>query len=226
MFGYGGKILRVNLSSGRIRSEQYDAEFAWKYLGGNGFAAKLVHDGVPAQLDPFHQDNAVVFAVGPLTDTGVWSSSRGHIGGISPLTGFFGDSNYGGNFAVAQKRTGFDAIYITGQASEPVYLLVTEEGGQLKDASSLWGLTPGQTIGELTEREGKKAVVLTIGPAGENKVLFAGILCGGTRHGVAARCGLGAVLGSENLKAIVAAGRQRTENDDPSGLEGFLKEKT
>ena len=225
MFGYGGRILKVDLSSGEIKQQSYGAEFARKFLGGNGFAAKLIHQGVEAEVDPLASANAIVFGVGPLTDSGVWSSGRGHVAGISPLTGLFGDSSYGGKFAVAQKRTGFEAIYITGKAAGPVYLLVTEDGGELKDAGDFWGMTTKQTNSVLGEREGKEAVAASIGPAGENKVLFAGILADGVRHGVAARCGLGAVMGSKNLKAIVAAGTKKTEMADADGLRAFLKEK-
>lgn len=225
MFGYGGKILKVNLTTGQIRQESYSEEFARSFLGGNGFAAKLIQDNVPADADPLGPDNAVVFTVGPLTGTPVWSTGRGHIAGISPLTTFFGDSNYGGRFAVAQKRTGFDAIYITGKASEPVYLLANEDGGQIKDAADLWGMTTGQTNQILAEREGTKAVSASIGPAGENKVLFAGILLDGVRHGLAARCGLGAVMGAKNLKAVVAAGGKKTEIAHPEKLKTFLKDK-
>ena len=225
MFGYGGRILKVNLSTGEIRQDIYSKEFARSFLGGNGFAAKLIHDNVPADVDPLSQENAVVFTVGPLTGTPVWSTSRGHIAGISPLTNLFGDSNYGGRFAVAQKRSGFEAIYITGKAAEPVYLLVNEEGGQIKGAGDLWGMTTGQTNSILGEREGEKAVSAAIGPAGENKVLYAGILLDGVRHGLAARCGMGAVMGAKNLKAVVAVGSKKTEIAHPAELKAFLKDK-
>ena len=225
MFGYGGRILRVDLSSGQVTQETYGEDFARKFLGANGFAAKLIYDGVPADVDPLGPANGIVFGVGPLTGSGVWSSSRGHIAAISPLTGFFGDSNYGGGFAMAQKQTGFDAIYVTGKAAEPVYLLVTEDGGQLKSAGDLWGMTTKQANRVLAEREGKGALAASIGPAGENRVLFAGILCDGVRHGVAARCGLGAVMGSKNFKALVAVGAKKTEVAEPEELKTFLKNK-
>jgi len=138
MFGHHGNILKVNLASGDVERKQFDEPFARKFLGGNGLCAKLIYDNVPADADPLGADNALVFAVGPLTDTPVWGSSRGHAAAVSPLTGLMADSNFGGKFATVQKRTGFDAIFINGRAEEPVYLLVTEDGAEIKDAAFLW----------------------------------------------------------------------------------------
>ena len=225
MFGYGGRILRVDVTSGQTYQEAYGDDLARRFLGGNGFAAKLIHDGVPPQADPFGPENAIVFTVGPLTDTPVWGTSRGHMAAISPLTGYFADSNYGGQFGTAQKRTGFDAIYITGKSARPVYLVVTEDGGELKGADDLWGKTTEETNSLLQAREGKDAVAAAIGPAGENGVLFASVVCGGSRPGTAGRGGLGAVMGAKNLKAIVALGSRKTEVAHPTELAAFLKEK-
>ncbi|MBW2673129.1 MAG: aldehyde:ferredoxin oxidoreductase, partial [Deltaproteobacteria bacterium] len=149
MYGHNGKILK--------------------------FAAKLVYDTVPADADPLGPDNAMVFAVGPMTDTPIWGTSRGHMAAISPQTGFFADSNYGGDFGMAQKRTGFGAILVTGASSKPVYLLVTEEGGQIKDAASLWGKTTEETNETLQSKTGKGSIAASIGPAGEKGVIFANI---------------------------------------------------
>ena len=120
MFGHSGKMLRVDLSTGEIEPQTYTEDFARTFLGGNGFAAKLIYDGTTPATDPLGEENALVFTVGPLADTMVWGSSRGHIAAISPQTGFFADSNYGGQFATAQKRTGFDVIYIYGKSRKPV----------------------------------------------------------------------------------------------------------
>jgi aldehyde:ferredoxin oxidoreductase len=223
MYGHHGRIIKVDLSTGEIREESYDKDFAKIFLGGNGLAAKLIHDTVPAHISPDDPRNALVFTTGPLTDTPVWGTSRGHMATISPYTNFFADSNYGGNFAVAQKRTGFDAIYITGQSSKQVYLLVTEEGAELKDGSEFWGKNTEETIGELEQKEGKGSVCAAIGPAGENGVLFASIVFGGGRFGTAGRAGMGTVMGSKNLKAIVVRGAQKTKIANPEGLKNFLK---
>ena len=225
MFGYHGRILRVDLTAGEVRQETYEADFARKYLGGNGFAARLVCDLTGPGIGGLDRRNAVVFAVGPLTDTPVWGSSRGHVAGISPLTGLFVDSNFGGDFASAQKRTGFDAICITGKSGAPVYLEVTETGGRLVDAAGLWGGTTEETNEALRKRMGQAAVAASIGPAGENQVAFANIVCGGARPGAAGRGGLGAVLGAKNLKAVVAAGQLRTEINHGEALKAFLRDR-
>lgn len=223
MYGCNGKVLKVDLSAGTVEVENYDESFARKFLGGNGLAARLIHDLVPPDADPLGADNAIVFSVGPLTDTPVWGTSRGHLASISPLTGLFADSNFGGRFAVAQKRTGFDAIAIRGQASGPVYLQVTEGGGEIRDASDLWGRDTVETIEHLEEREGKGAACAAIGPAGEQGVLFAAILAGGRRLGVAGRGGLGSVMGAKRLKAVVVKGSRRTKIADRTALTGLLK---
>jgi aldehyde:ferredoxin oxidoreductase len=225
MFGYNGKILKVNLTKGEITEESYDEEFAGMFLGGNGFAAKIIHDSVPPTVDPLSPENMVVFGVGPLTDTLVWGTSRGHLASISPMTSLFGDSNFGGDFAVAQKRSGFDAICVSGKSPSPAYLLVTGTGATLNDARRLWGKTTEETISTLQSEQGKGAVCASIGPAGENRVLFANVILGGKRPGAAGRCGIGAVMGSKNLKAVVVKGSKRTEVAERGPIAEVLKEK-
>jgi aldehyde:ferredoxin oxidoreductase len=226
MYGNSGCILKVDLSTGEIKKEFYDESVARMFLGGNGLAAKLIYDNVPYTADPCGAHNAIVFSVGPLTDTPLWGTSRGHVASISPLTGIFADSNYGGKFGTAQKRTGFDAIFITGISSNPVYLSITEEGGQLHDASRLWGKTTHETIAALEEQEGKGAVCASIGPAGEHGVLFANIILGGARPGAAGRAGMGSVMGAKKLKAIVVRGDIRTLIADRESLLKLMKEKS
>ena len=225
MYGNHGRILKIDLSTGETKDEQYGEEFFKLFLGGNGLAAKLIHDTVPSKADPLGPENTIVFTVGPLTDTPVWGTSRGHMASISPLTGLFADSNYGGNFGTAQKRTGFDAVYITGKSSKPVYLILTDQGAEIKDATTLWGKTTEETITVLEAQEGQGAVCASIGPAGENGVLFANIICGGRRFGAAGRAGMGAVMGAKNLKAVVAKGRNRTKIADREALKTFLRER-
>ena len=191
MFGHNGKLLKVDLSTNEITEESYDESFARMFLGGNGLAAKFIYDTVPSGADPLGPENAVVFSVGPLTDTPVWGTSRGHMAAISPITGFFADSNFGGRFAVTQKRTGFDALCITGKAAKPVYLVVTEEGARIREASSLWGKTTEEAIEQLQEQEGDGATCASIGPAGEKGVILANVLFGGKRPGTAGRGGMG-----------------------------------
>ncbi|MBL7221261.1 MAG: aldehyde ferredoxin oxidoreductase family protein [Phycisphaerae bacterium] len=225
MFGHHGNILKVNLASGDVAREQFDEPFARKFLGGNGLCAKLIYDNVPSDADPLGAENALVFAVGPLTDTPVWGSSRGHAAAISPLTGLLADSNFGGKFATVQKRTGFDAIFINGRAEEPVYLLVTENGAEIKDAAFLRGKDTETTLEALAARQGADSVGMAIGPAGENGVLFANIIGGGKRPGAAGRAGMGAVMGAKNLKAIVVKGSRRTQIADKAGLRAYLRDR-
>ena len=225
MYGHQGKLLKVDLSNGHIEEESYSVDYAERFLGGNGFAAKMICDSVPADTDPFGLGNAVVFTVGPLTDTPVWGSSRGHMASISPLTGFFCDSNYGGQFAVAQKRTGYDAILVKGFSSEPVYLSVTDQGAEIRKAASFWGRSTEETIQSLQAQAGEGAICAAIGPAGEKGVLFANVIFGGKRTGIAGRGGLGAVMGAKKLKAVVVRGSKRTQIADRESLTKVLKER-
>ena len=128
MRGYGGRVLYVDVTGGRSRVEPVTEAMARSLLGGNGFAARLLLDHVPAGIDAYDPANAVIFAVGPITDTTVPGNSRACVATKSPLTGGFFDSTFGGRFPATMKRTGFDAIVITGRAPEPVYLTVTEAG--------------------------------------------------------------------------------------------------
>lgn len=225
MYGHNGRYLKVNLSTGAIAEENYDHTFARMYLGGNGFAAKFIYDNIPADVDPLSPENGIVFAVGPLTDTPVWGTSRGQVAAISPLTGLFADSNFGGDFPVTLKRTGYDAILVTGRTERPVYLYVSEEVAELRDASGMWGKTTEESGEMLRKEAGKNAMAASIGPAGENGVIFANIIFGGKRPGAAGRGGMGAVMGSKNLKAIVVKGGRKTEVARPEELKTFLQEK-
>ena len=225
VYGHQGKILNVDLSRGESWQEEYPAEFARMFLGGNGFAASLIRDRVPHDSDPLGPENAVVFAVGPLTDSLIWGTSRGHVASISPLTGLFCDSNFGGDFAVAQKRTGFDAICIEGRSSSPAYVEVTEEGALIHDASGLCGKSTSETMDVLQARHGPGAVCACIGPAGERGVLYANVILGGKRPGASGRGGMGAVMGAKNLKAIVVKGSRRTPVFDRKAITRILKER-
>jgi aldehyde:ferredoxin oxidoreductase len=225
MFGYAGKILYVDLSAASWRRDWFSDDFARKFIGGNGFAAKLTYDNVPKDVRPFDAENALAIAVGPLTDTPLWGTSRAHMAFISPQTGLFFDSNFGGDFAVAEKRAGLDAIFIRGKASKPIYLFVTEDKTEIRDASHVWGKTTEETIRILQDECGRNSVCMAIGPAGERKITFANIISGGKRVGTAGRGGQGAVMGSKNLKAIVVKGDRKTTIADIEGLKVFLKEK-
>jgi len=225
VYGYSGNIAKVDLSTGSIVTETFDDDFARRFIGGNGFVAKLVYDNVPLDTGPLDPENGVAIAVGPLTDSPIWGTSRGHLGTIAPQTGLFADGNYGGDFGMALKRSGYEAILITGAADKPVYLHVTDEGISIEDASDLWGKSTGETTEILAKRAGEGAAALSIGPGGENGVVFANVCSGGRRFGMAGRGGAGTVMGSKNLKAVVARGKQKAAIYDAKGLKVFLKKK-
>ena len=226
MHGYHGRILNVNLSSGQIAIETFDEMFAKQYLGGNGFAIRLLYERLAAGIDPLAPENVIVFAVGPTTDTTIPGATRCCAGTKSPLTGLFFDTTFGGMFAAVQKRSGFEAIAITGRAAEPVYLLVHEEGAEIKSAADLWGRYTQETNHAIRDREGGNVEVCAIGPAGENRVRFACAVhtWDKSRDGVAGRGGLGAVMGSKHLKAVAVSGKRKTSVADPEAIKTLLSE--
>ena len=222
--GYGGRLLFVDLGDGRTRIESLDAAMARALLGGNGLAARLLHDHVPAGVDAFDPANAVVFAVGPITDTTVPGNSRACVAAKSPLTGLFFDSTFGGRFPATLKRTGFDAVLISGRAPAPSYLLITEDGATVKPAGPLWGLTTRDAVTALIADEGAESDAIAIGPAGERLVRFAAMAhYWKNREGVSGRGGIGAVLGAKNLKAVVVKGARKTEIADSAALKALLE---
>ncbi|OGL09078.1 MAG: hypothetical protein A3I14_01575 [Candidatus Rokubacteria bacterium RIFCSPLOWO2_02_FULL_73_56] len=225
MNGYGGRVLFVDLASGAARVEPLAARTARAYLGGNGLAARLLYDHVPAGTDPYAPANAVVFGVGPVTDTTVPGNSRACLATRSPLTGLFFDSTLGGRFPATLKRTGFDAVVLTGRAAAPSYLLVTEDGAAVKPATHLWGRSTRETVEALVAAEGAEADAIAIGPAGEARVRFAALAhYWKNREGVAGRGGIGAVLGAKHLKAVVVRGTRKTEVADPAALRALVDE--
>lgn len=225
MNGYNGRTLCIDLERQNFRTQTFGEAFARKYLGGNGFAAKILYDSLRPGINPFSQENIVIFAVGPVTDTPVPGSSRAYVATKSPLTGGFFDSTFGGRFAITQKRTGFEAIIIQGKSITPVYLYVNEEGGKILPAEKIWGKTTQETVEELLNVHGDQADVAAIGPAGEAGVRFAGISHQWKgREGMAGRGGIGSVMGSKNLKAVVVEGKRRTTVADPEALKNLLTE--
>src|SRR5437660_5539175 len=175
MKGYGGRILFVDLTRGTSRVQSLDEGTARTLLGGNGLAARLLLDHVPALIDAYDPANAAVFAVGPVPHTTVPGNSRACVASKSPLTGLFFDSTFGGRWPATLKRTGFDAVVLTGRAQAPSYVVVDERGARLEPASALWGRATRDTVGALAEAEGADADAIAIGPAGARRVRFAGV---------------------------------------------------
>jgi len=225
MHGYGGRILFVDCTSGASRIEPLAESTARALLGGNGLAARILYDLVPAGVDAFDPANAVVFAVGPVTDTTVPGNSRACAAAKSPLTGLFFDSTFGGRFPATLKRTGFDAVVLTGQAPAPCYVVVDEQGATLKPAAAVWGRSTRDAVTALVGIEGADADAIAIGQAGERRVRFAAMAhYWKNREGVSGRGGLGAVLGSKHVKAVVVRGARKSSVADAAALKALLEE--
>ncbi|MBI3326511.1 MAG: aldehyde ferredoxin oxidoreductase family protein [Nitrospinae bacterium] len=224
MNGYGGRILSVDLSTGLSRIDTFDERFARLYLGGNGFAARILYDRMRPGIDAYDPRNVVVLAVGPVTDSNIPGNSRICLATKSPLTGLFFDSTFGGRFPCTFKRTGFDALVITGQAPRPVYLVLTPDGLQIKRADTLWGTLTHECVERVHMIEGDDADVTCIGPAGERLVRFAAMAHYWKNRGaIAGRGGLGAVLGAKRVKAIVVSGNRKMSVADQSVLSALYK---
>ena len=205
MDGYAGKIAYADLSAGNVTVRPTPPELKKEYLGGRGFGIRLLTDMVDPSADPLGEKNVLVFAAGPLTGTGIPLGSRYEVSTISPLSGTAMSANSGGVFGWKMKKAGFDAVVVTGRSRRPLWLFLDKGNAEFRDASGLWGMTTGQTTDAITRELGDQSVrVSCIGPAGENKVLFACIINEKTR--AAGRGGVGAVMGSKNLKAIAARG--------------------
>jgi aldehyde:ferredoxin oxidoreductase len=204
MHGWTGKLLRVDLSTRSTKIEDIDEEILQLYLGGRGLGAYLIYTEVAPDTDPLGPENILAFCTGAMTGVRVPTGGRSSMSTLSPLTGTIFDANTGSTFGVRLKWTGFDALVVTGKSDSPVWLQVTAEGATLHAADDLWGLEIPATVAQLKARN---TGVMSIGPAGENQVLFASIADEKGRS--FGRGGVGAVMGSKNLKAIVATGKAR-----------------
>lgn len=222
MYGWMGKLVRVDLSSGKIKIEEIKEDVLENYLGGRGLGTKILHQEVPCNVLPFDEKNKIIFAVGPLTGTRMFTSGRFSATTKSPLTGTIFDANCGGVFAVYFKKCGIDALVIEGRAKKPVYVILSDDNIEIKDDSSLWGKDTEETTNILQEIEGKNSSVLCIGKAGENKVLYSSVIADKGR--ALGRGGLGAVMGDKFLKAIVAKGKKNIEIKDKGKFDFLLYE--
>ncbi len=225
---YNGKILSVDLNACELKAEQLADEFYRSYLGGYGAGARLLFDRIPKGTDPLGPANVIGFMPGLLSGTPFFGN-RFAVVGKSPKTGGWGDANGGGDFGPWLKNAGWDGVLVSGISSKPVYILIDDDKAELRDASDLWGLDAIETEARLKERHGKKTSVACIGPAGERLSLMAGVC--NDRGRVAARSGLGAVMGSKRLKAVaVVASRsailardKEVQGKVREALDGFSK---
>jgi aldehyde:ferredoxin oxidoreductase len=209
MFGWHGKILRINLELGRINTELLTEDLAKQFIGGRGLGVKLLYDELPGGIDPLSASNKLVFATGPLTGSGAPTAGRYCVISKSPLTGTIFDSHSGGFFGLELKRAGIDALVIEGMASAPTYIWLNNDSVELRDATLLWGLNTNKTTKSILDATDQKARVACIGPAGEKQARISCII--NDEHRAAGRGGLGAVMGAKKLKAIVVRGDKRTE---------------
>lgn len=217
MNGWHGKILRVNLTTGKTSVETIAPEVARDFIGGRGWGIKYLYEEVDPKVDPLSPENKMIFATGPLTATPAPTGNRYMVLTKSPLTGALADSNSGGVFPTVMKRTGFDMFIFEGKAKKPVYLWVNEDQVEIRDAAHLWGKDTHETEDILLTETDKEAKVACIGPAGERLVKVASIM--NDKHRAAGRSGVGAVMGSKNLKAVVVYGKIEPTLADPEKMK-------
>ena len=217
-FGYAGRVLHVDLTNSKLEIEQPPEAFYRKYMGGSGLALDYLLRLIPPKADPLGPENVLVLSVGVLTGAPIGGLSRVMANAKSPLTGGIGDSQGGGYWPAEFRFSGFDAIVISGKAPRPVYLWLHDGEYELRDAGNAWGKVTGEAEQILRDEVGDpRAQVLQIGPAGEKRARIACIVNMSTR--ACGRTGMGAVMGSKNLKAVVVRGRARPELADPDKLK-------
>ncbi|OQY16190.1 MAG: hypothetical protein B6I32_04090 [Desulfobacterium sp. 4572_20] len=223
MYGYHGKLLKVDLSNRKIEYQDLSESDCKKFIGGAGIGTKILYEETGPETDPLAPENQLIAMTGPFTGSSVPSTGRHHIVARSPLTGILGESNVGGSWAVHFKRTGFDGIIVSGKSDSPAYLWIHDDGVEIRDAQHLWGKDSFDAAHQLKNETHKKATAAVIGQAGEKLVKLASIPHIGTSVRAAARTGMGAVMGSKNLKAIVVYGTRKITQADPEGLKASLK---
>ncbi len=220
--GVANRILRVNLSDGTVRVDEPDEAFYRTYLGGAGFVSYYLLKEIPRGADALSPENVLVFAGGPMTGTGMPGAARNGIGAKSPLTGGLAKSEVGGFFGHELKRADFDAIVVEGKAEKPVYLWVHDGEAEIRDASHLWGKTVLEAHDAIEAELGQRFIrTALIGPAGEKMARVACVI--NDLRNAAGRGGLGAVMGSKNLKGIAARGRKTPDMADPEKIREMSK---
>ncbi len=220
--GYHGKILHVDLTEGRSWAEEPEELIYRKYLGGGALATHFMLRDLEPGIDPLGPDNLLIIMTSVINGLPLSGANRYSVAGKSPLTGGFGESEAGGYWGPELKQTGFDGIIVHGRADKPVYLFVHDGACEIRDAGKYWGKLSDEVQESLEEELGDKRIrVLQTGVAGENGVLYAA-MTNQLRH-FHGRAGLGAVMGSKNLKAIVVRGRERLTPLDKSAAKDVLQ---
>ena len=222
MHGWHGRILRINLTTGAILEQTFSLEHATKYFGGRGLAIRILLQDMDPAADPLSPENLLIMATGPLTSTPAPTGNRYMVVTKSPLTGALSNSNSGGVFPTMMKRSGYDLFVFEGAADTPVYLYVDERNAELRSAVHLWGLDTHQTEDAIRGETAEDVKVACIGPAGENLALVAAII--NDKHRAAARSGVGAVMGSKNLKAVAVRGSLKPALYDREAMRALVRE--
>lgn len=223
LYGYAGKILRVNLSSKTVSLEDLTLGDMRKYLGGAGLSAKILYKELPKGIDPLSEGNKIIFATGPLTATNAPGSGSVDVCFKSPLTGIWGESRAGSDWGPALKKAGYDLLVIEGKADQATCLVIDGNKVEIKDAHKLVGQTTSGKTSYLEKELGDDFEMATIGPAGEHGVLFSSVMFGdGSR--AAGRTGAGAILGSKNLLSIAVRGNNRVPVADPGEFHSICRE--
>jgi len=223
MAGYCGKLLRINLSNREISKEDLDLELARKFVGGRGLGTYFMTQEVDPDVEPLSPDNKIIFAAGPLTGSAAPTAGRYMVVTKSPLSGTIASSNSGGFWGAELKRAGYDLIIVEGTADKPCYISIKDDAVEIRDAQKYWGKLVSETTDLLLAEAGDdKARVTTIGPAGEKRSLIAAIM--NDKYRAAGRSGVGAVMGSKNLKAIVVRGTGKMAAADAEKTKDVLKE--
>ncbi|MBS7631596.1 aldehyde ferredoxin oxidoreductase family protein [Candidatus Bathyarchaeota archaeon] len=222
MKGWNGRLLRIDLTSEKSSVQEYSHDLASRFMGGRGLAVKILWDELKPGTDPLSPDNLLIFSAGPITSFSLPSSGKMVVASKSPLTGGYGDGNIGTMASVNLRKCGIDGLLVKGKARNPVYLYLEDDKIVFKPAKDLWGLDSFKTEMELKKAHGSSSGVLSIGPAGENLVALSTVVSQNGRAG--GRPGLGAVMGSKNLKAVVFHGSKEITVDDEEKLKSLGKE--
>ena len=223
LYGYGGHILRVDLTTGLIHREKTDPAYMLNVIGGRGLNSTRLYEELKRDCDPLTPENMLLIGVGPLTGTLLSASAFMTISGKSPMTGILGDSAAGGFFGAELKQAGYDQVVMTGRCQKPCYLYIADDFVEIRDASHLWGKDIWQTTAAIRKDINDNAVqVAAIGPAGENLVKYATVACNNSR--MCGRTGMGCLFGSKHLKAVAVRGRGRLSVADPLGYLDLCRE--
>ncbi len=221
MKGWTGNILRINLSSKTVKKETYSEEFAKKWVGGRGFAVKILWDELKPGIDPLGPDNKLIVALGPIAGIPAPNTGKTVVAAKSPLTGGYGDGNLGTRVSIHLRKAGYDVLIVEGKADSPVGIYIEDDNVKFFPANEIWGNGSYKTMDWLYAKFGMGVGILTIGEGGENKVLYSIIRSLEGRAG--GRPGMGAVMGSKNLKAIVVKGTKEIPVADPEAVKEIGK---